>query len=405
MRLKNTYFFLVILALFSTACKSSTNNTKPTTIVVKKDTTLQVGAQQIKELTSLLKGKKVGIIANQSSIIPNLNKNKQVHLVDSLQQLGMQIVKVFSPEHGFRGKADAGEKVIDGMDSRTGLPIISLYGSNKKPKKKQLKGLDILVFDLQDVGVRFYTYISTLHYVMEAAAENDIPLIVLDRPNPNAHYVDGPVLEEGFHSFVGMHPVPIVYGMTIGEYAQMINGEKWLQHGIQCKLTVIPLQNYTHRTPYILPVKPSPNLPNAKAVELYPSLCFFEGTSISCGRGTDKQFQIFGSPLLPKERFSYTFTPKPNQGAKHPKHEDLLCYGLDLSKKEVYKINLQWLLDTYTAYPKKTEFFNSFFEKLAGTNQLQNQIELGYTHRDIRKTWLPELEKFKKTRVKYLLYD
>jgi len=424
MKSKNTYFFLVLISLFTIACKSNLKVIeKPITISqepevkeeiisvkktaalvrVKKDT-LQLAAAQIASYLPLLKGKKVGIVSNQTSII-NSKSRRYTHLVDTLLCLDINIVKVFSPEHGFRGKADAGEKVIDGIDTQTGLSIISLYGHNKKPKPQQLRGIDILVFDLQDVGVRFYTYISTLHYVMEAAAENNIPVLVLDRPNPNAHYIDGPVLEPKFHSFVGMHPVPIVYGMTIGEYAKMINGEKWLLNGLQCDLSVIPLKNYTHNLKYNLAVKPSPNLPNAKAIALYPSLCFFEGTPISCGRGTDKQFQIFGAPELPKEKYNYSFSPYPNEGAKHPKHQGDTCNGLNLQEVAVYKINLQWLIDAYTYYPKKHQFFNSFFNKLAGTDKLKNQIKLGYTHRDIRKTWLPGLAKFKKMRQKYLLYE
>ncbi len=411
MKLKNTYFFLIFLSFFTIACKSNPKVIEKPINTQKLDTTLQIGANQLNKYLPLLKEKKVGIVGNQTSLvaskfqIPNSKFQNYTHLIDTLLHLNINIVKVFSPEHGFRGKADAGEKIVDGIDNKTGLPVISLYGSNKKPSAKQLKGIDVLVFDLQDVGVRFYTYISTLHYVMEAAAENNIPVIVLDRPNPNAHYLDGPMLEDKFKSFVGMHPVPIVYGMTIGEYAKMINGESWLQNGLQCDLTVIPLKNYTHNTSYNLPVKPSPNLPNAQAISLYPSLCFFEGTNISCGRGTDKQFQIFGAPNLPKDLFPFQFTPQPNEGAKHPKHQGKSCQGLNLQDIAVPKINLQWLLDAYTSIPDKDTFFNSFFNKLAGTDKLQNQIKLGYTHRDIRKTWLPDLEKFKKTRQKYLLYQ
>jgi uncharacterized protein YbbC (DUF1343 family) len=417
MSLKNTYFFLVIVSLLIISCKSNPKLKTKTIFKVQKDTiNLYVGASQLDEYLSFIKDKKVAIVGNQTSIInrdplvnlKNLSKDnttKYTHLVDTLLALDVNIVKVFSPEHGFRGKADAGEKIVDGVDNTTGLPIISLYGSNKKPNNKQLKGIDVLLFDLQDVGVRFYTYISTLHYVMEAVAENNIPLIVLDRPNPNAHYVDGPILEKKQHSFVGMHPVPIVYGMTIGEYAQMINGEGWLRNGIKCNLKVVKLKNYTHQTRYILPVKPSPNLPNAKSIELYPSLCFFEGTAISCGRGTDKQFQIFGDPSLPEKYFPFSFTPLPSEGAKYPKHQGELCYGVNLENTDVYKINLQWLLDAYTDFPDKEAFFNPFFTKLAGTEKLQNQIVLGYTHREIRKEWIRPLIAFKKVRAKYLLYE
>jgi uncharacterized protein YbbC (DUF1343 family) len=410
MGIKNTYFFLVLAGLILISCKTNQkSNLKPDNTLQKDSASLKVGASQITDYLQFIKKKKVAVIANQSSLIKPISfdnkKNNYTHLVDTLGSLNINLVKVFSPEHGFRGKADAGEKVVDGIDAKTGLPIISLYGSNKKPKNKQLKGIEVLLFDLQDVGVRFYTYISTLHYVMEAAAENDIPVYVLDRPNPNAHYIDGPILEEKYHSFVGMHPVPIVYGMTIGEYAQMINGEGWLQNGIKCDLKVIKIKNYTHQTRYNLPVRPSPNLPNAKSIELYPSLCFFEGTLISCGRGTEKQFQIFGDPELPEKDFPYSFTPVPNEGAKHPKHEAELCHGINLENTKVSQINLQWLLDAYTSHPNKKEFFNPFFTKLAGTEKLQNQIELGYTDDDIRKEWIRPLLKFKKVRAKYLLYE
>jgi len=410
MGIKNTYFFLVLAGLLLISCKTNQkSNLKPDNTRQKDSTRLEVGASQMIDNLQLIKKKKVAVIANQSSLIKPISfdkkKNNYTHLVDTLLSLDINLVKVFSPEHGFRGKADAGEKVVNGIDAKTNLPIISLYGSNKKPKDAQLKGVEVLLFDLQDVGVRFYTYISTLHYVMEAAAENNIPVYVLDRPNPNAHYVDGPILEEKHHSFVGMHPVPIVYGMTIGEYAQMINGEGWLRNGIKCDLHVMKIKNYTHQTQYNLPVKPSPNLPNAKSVELYPSLCFFEGTVVSCGRGTEKQFQIFGDPDLSEKYFPYSFTPMPNEGAKHPKHQGESCHGINLENTEVHKINLQWLLDAYTSYPNKKEFFNPFFTKLAGTEKLQNQIELGYTHIDIRKEWVRPLLKFKKVRAKYLLYE
>ncbi len=409
MKIKNTYFFSVSIILFMISCKTMPHPVKETLgKTVIDSTTIEVGASQIDKYLPLLKGKKVAIVGNQTSLIQNSEFRIQnyTHVVDSLLSLNINIEKVFSPEHGFRGKADAGEKVVDGIDSATGLPIISLYGNNKKPKAKQLKGIQILLFDLQDVGVRFYTYISTLHYVMEAAAEAKIPLIVLDRPNPNGHYIDGPVLEEKHRSFVGMHPIPIVYGMTIGEYAKMINGEGWLQNGIQCDLTVIPLQNYTHNSHYNLPIKPSPNLPNATAVNLYPSLCFFEGTGISCGRGTAKQFQVFGAPKLPIEDYPFSFIPKSNEGAKHPKHQDHTCNGLNLTNSaNLTEINLQWLIDAYSNYPNKDDFFIPFFTKLAGTELLQNQIELGYSQNNIKKTWQPALDKFKNIRTKYLLYD
>ena len=409
MVLKNTYFFWVLAALFIISCKTNTQGPKTISNLSEISTTkLEVAASQLEKYIPLLKGKNVALVANQTSIIenPSLKKEKYTHLVDTLLALNISLKKVFSPEHGFRGKADAGEKVLDGKDPSTGIPIVSLYGSNKKPKSNQLEGIDIIVFDLQDVGVRFYTYTSTLHYVMEAAAEAAIPVIVLDRPNPNAHYIDGPILERKYESFIGMHPVPIVSGMTIGEYAQMINGEKWLQNGINCDLTVIPLANYTHKTAYELPVKPSPNLPNAKAINLYSSICLFEGTRISCGRGTETQFQIFGSPLLASEKYTFSYTPIPNQGAKHPKHQDKLCYGMNLQEhKRLDEIELNWILNAYANYPNQKDFFIPYFSKLAGTAKLQNQIELGYSAADIKKTWQPGIEKFKKIRLKYLLYD
>ncbi|MCK5400122.1 MAG: DUF1343 domain-containing protein, partial [Flavobacteriaceae bacterium] len=305
----------------------------------------------------------------------------------------------------FRGTADAGEKVKDGFDTKTGLPIVSLYGKNRKPSAAHLKDIDILIFDIQDVGARFYTYIGTLHYVMEACAEQNIPLLILDRPNPNGLYIDGPILEPEYQSFVGMHPVPVVHGMTIGEYAQMLNGERWLENGIKCDITVIPIGNYTHNTFYSLPIKPSPNLPNDKAVNLYPSLCFFEGTNVSAGRGTDSQFQIFGSPFLGKQLFDFEFTPQPNEGAKYPKHKGELCYGLNLkSKANLKSLNLEWLIKAYNGTQNKSEFFNTFFTKLAGTKKLQKQIAAGFTENQIKATWQEELEAFKKTREKYLIY-
>jgi uncharacterized protein YbbC (DUF1343 family) len=294
--------------------------------------------------------------------------------------------------------------VVDGKDAKTGLPIISLYGNNKKPKAEQLAGLDVMVFDLQDVGARFYTYISSLHYLMEACAENKIPLIVLDRPNPNGGIVDGPVLEKEYTSFVGMHPIPLLHGMTIGEYAQMINGEKWLKDGLQCTLTVVPCLNYQRDRAYSLPVKPSPNLPNDQAVNLYASLCLFEGTNVSVGRGTEKQFQVYGSPYLPKSAFS--FTPIPNLGAKEPPYKNVLCYGEDLTAlPKVRQLELKWLIKAYHTTADKSLFFNSFFTKLAGTTQLQQQIETGATEAVIRKTWEPGLVAFKAMRQKYLLYN
>ena len=359
---------------------------------------ISTGADNFQAYLPKLKDKKVGIVTNQTGILTN-----KVHLVDFLLEKKIKLQKIFAPEHGFRGTADAGEHVVDGKDTKTGLPIISLYGDNKKPKKEQLAGINVMIFDLQDVGARFYTYISSLHYIMEACAENNISLIVLDRPNPNGSIVDGPILEKEFTSFVGMHPIPVLHGMTIGEYARMINGENWLQSKVKCKLEVIPCLNYARDMPYSLLTKPSPNLPNDKAINLYASLCFFEGTNVSVGRGTEKQFQIYGSPFLPKSGFS--FTPIPNFGAKEPMHKDKLCYGEDLTSiPRVTKLELKWLIKAYQSTADKSKFFNPFFTKLAGTKKLQQQIEVGVSENDIRKSWEAGLIAFKKMRTKYLIY-
>jgi uncharacterized protein YbbC (DUF1343 family) len=359
---------------------------------------IMTGAAQAELYVQKLKGKKVGVVAHQASLV-----DSKTHLIDALLEAQIAVVKVFAPEHGFRGDADAGESVSDQKDIKTGLPILSLYGKNRKPAAESLQGIDLMLLDLQDVGVRFYTYLSTLHYVMEACAEQGIPLILLDRPNPNTHYVDGPVLEEDCKSFVGMHPVPIVSGMTIGEYAQMINGEKWLAGRVQCELTVIPLKNFTHRTPYEIPIRPSPNLPNAQSIALYPSLCLLEPTVISVGRGTEMQFQIYGHPQLPKSSFS--FTPKPNYGAKKPKLMDQLCHGEDLSRIDrPNKIELQWLIRAYSNFPDKENFFKKGFFRIAGTQKLQEQLSAGQNEKQIRKTWEKDLEDFRAIRQKYLLY-
>jgi uncharacterized protein YbbC (DUF1343 family) len=356
---------------------------------------LVLGAERTNIYLPLLKNKKIAVVGNQSSMISN------THLVDSLLSLKINVVKVFSPEHGFRGKADAGAKIEDETDEKTGLPIISLYGKNKKPTVEQLKGIELLLFDIQDVGARFYTYISTLHYVMEAAADNNIKVIVLDRPNPNGHYIDGPIREKGFESFVGMHPIPIVHAMTIGEYAQMINGEKWIAR--QCDLTVIEMENYTHDMSYDLPIKPSPNLPNSRSINLYPSLCLFEGTNVSLGRGTEYPFQHFGAPYL---KSNYSFTPKSGEGSKSPPHENKKCYGTDLRFQDNYleEINLNWLIESYNNCPEKEKFFNSFFDKLAGTDKLRLQIIEAKTAKEIKESWQENLNEFKKIRNKYLLY-
>ncbi|MRI63297.1 DUF1343 domain-containing protein [Ornithobacterium rhinotracheale] len=403
MRFKYTFFSLFLLLIF---CKAQEKPSVDTHLVTKcfEKPQIRVGAENTIAYLPLLVNKKVGVVTNQTGILPSYGNE---HLVDFLLAQKINVKKIFSPEHGFRGKADAGEKVKSGIDEKTGLPIISLYGDNRKPKASQLQDLEVILFDLQDVGVRFYTYISTLHYVMEAAAEKGIPVIVLDRPNPNAHYIDGSMLEPALRGFVGMHEVPIVYGMTIGEYAQMINGEKWLKNGIQADLTVVPLQNYTHDTPYDLPVKPSPNLPNAQSVNLYPSLCFFEGAHVSVGRGTDKQFQLYGSPYLKGETFK--FVPKPNEGAKNPKFNGKTCYGEDLSNHErLNEISLKFLLDAYkknTKNPFFTTMGGSYWiDKLAGTPSLRKQIISGWDEAKIKKTWQKGIEDFKKIRAKYLLY-
>jgi len=358
----------------------------------------KTGADNFELYLPLLKDKKVGVVTNQSGILTN-----KTHLVDFLLSKSIHVKRIFAPEHGFRGTADAGELIKDGKDTKTNLPIISLYGNNKKPKPEQLEEIDIMIFDLQDVGARFYTYISSLHYVMEACAENNIQLIVLDRPNPNGGIVDGPILEKENTSFVGMHQIPVLHGMTIGEYAQMIHGEKWLKNETSCNLKVIPCINYDRNMEYNLLVKPSPNLPNAQSINLYASLCFFEGTNVSVGRGTEKQFQIYGSPYLPNSGFS--FVPKPNEGAKDPVYNGKICFGEDLSKiKKLNQLELKWLLKAYNETSDKSKFFNSFFIKLAGTKKLQEQIEAGISEKEIRKSWESGLNEIKFIRKKYLIY-
>jgi len=364
-------------------------------------------AQNMGRYLPLLQSKQIGLVANQTSVVKNstIETESFTHLADTLRSLGISLKKVFAPEHGFRGTADAGAHISNGIDQKTGLEVISLYGANKKPRVEDLADIDLMIFDIQDVGVRFYTYISTLHYVMEACAEQNIPLIVLDRPNPNAHYIDGPVLKDDFKSFVGMHPVPVVYGMTIGEYAKMINGESWLQGQIKTDLTVISVENYTHDTPYALPIAPSPNLRSKQAIALYPSLCFFEGTPISAGRGTDRPFEIFGAPNLNVERYAFEFRPVARQGAKWAKFKDEICHGLDLGQITPGEhLELGWLIDTYDEAADKENFFNPFFDKLAGTDQLKKDIQAGLNKEEIYARWTKELEDFEQIRAKYLLY-
>ncbi|MEY3438671.1 MAG: hypothetical protein RL265_1256 [Bacteroidota bacterium] len=360
-----------------------------------------LGIDRLHLFVDSLKNKNIAVVSNQTSVVGN------VHLVDTLLALKLNVLKVFSPEHGFRGEADAGEKVHTTIDVKTGLPLISLYGHNKKPEAYQLADIDIVIYDIQDVGVRFYTYISTLHYVMEACAENGKQLVVLDRPNPNGHYIDGPIREVDQRSFVGMHPVPIVYGMTIGEYAMMVNGEKWLRDGIACKMWVIPCKNYTHKTKYALPVAPSPNLRSEAAITLYPSLCLFEATTVSVGRGTERPFEVFGHPKFHANEF--TFTPISSPGAKHPMYENKVCYGFDLQgsiTKRKYEINLNYLIQAKDLLGDSIQFIDqvAFFNRLAGTTKLREQIYAGWSAKEIRETWKPGLEEFKKTRHKYLLY-
>jgi uncharacterized protein YbbC (DUF1343 family) len=380
--LKKTLFFLLLLSLYLSA-------------------QIVTGAENFQAYRPYLKGKNVALVVNQSSLVFG------EHLVDKLLRDKIKVKKIFAPEHGFRGEADAGQHVKNGLDSATGLPIVSLYGKHKKPTKQDLKGIDVIVFDIQDVGVRFYTYLSTLHYIMEAASESHIPVIVLDRPNPNGGRIDGEVLNLKYKSFVGMHPVPILYGMTIGEYALMINGEGWLKDGKGVDLKVIRLGDYTHNTPYSLMVKPSPNLPNDLSVYLYPSLAFFEGTTFSAGRGTTQQFQLYGSPYYTKKHFS--FKPISREGAKHPKHENKTCYGVDLSGEPIGindGINLNYILDAYRHYPYKKRFFlkSKFIDKLSGSSNLRKQIMAGESAKSIKASWQKGLANFKAIRQNYLIY-
>ncbi len=374
---------------------------------IKTDTIapIVVGANRTPHYLPLLEGKKIGVVANQTSVI--FKKTGHTHLVDSLLSWNVMVKKVFAPEHGFRGKADAGEHVKDGLDAKTGLPIISLYGKNRKPSAAQLEELDLVVFDIQDVGVRFYTYIATLQLVMEACAENNVPILVLDRPNPNGHYVDGPTMKKEHTGFLGMTEIPLVYGMTIGEYAQMINKEVWLEEGKKANLKVIRLENYAHGTSYHLPIRPSPNLPNDISITLYPSLGLFEGTNVNAGRGTEYQFQRFGASFLDSTKYSFSYAPKPNFGSKYPKEEGKKCFGTDLSHiNRMDAVSLKWLIDAYKNSKEKDKFFNtSGFTKHAGTTALQKQIESGMSEEEIKKTWQKELKTFKKIREKYLIYD
>ncbi len=420
-------FKILPLALLLTVASAAQ---KPFALSTEEETPkIQSGADRINVYMPLIKGRTVGIFANQTSMVG------KTHLVDTLRSLGVDIKVIFGPEHGFRGTADAGEKIGNYTDEKTGIPVVSLYGSKRRPSAEDVKDVDILIFDIQDVGVRFYTFISSLEEFMEAAFELGKPLMILDRPNPNGHYVDGPVLDLKYRSFVGRQPIPVVYGMTMAEYAFMIAGEGWLSEKANAKYAyyktaensvdtpfhfqVIKCKGYDHKTKYVLPVKPSPNLPNIQSIYLYPSTCFFEGTVLSEGRGTNKQFQVFGHPSLPKNL--YSFTPNPNDGAKSSKLYGQLCYGWDLSgtpEEVLAKVNnrvqLRWLIEAYSLFPEKDKFFlqpksgkmeESFFTKLAGNNDLWQQIRDGKTEKEIRASWEPKLSEFKKIRKKYLMYD
>jgi uncharacterized protein YbbC (DUF1343 family) len=389
MRISSRAIYTLAIIVFSTTCYSLQREPVP-------------GAYRFEQYIPLIEGKAVAVVANQTSMIG------KTHLVDNLVGIGINIKKIFAPEHGFREMADAGEKIGDRTDPGTGIPLVSLYGNYLKPTPDDLQGIDVVLFDIQDVGVRFYTYISTLHYVLEACAENGVRCIVLDRPNPNGFYFDGNIADTVFRSFVGMDPVPVVHGMTVGEYARMLNGEGWLRQGVKCELTVVTCKDYKHKTLYRLPVKPSPNLPDQTSIYLYPSICFFEGTRISLGRGTPYPFQVFGSPELPDRGFS--FTPESVPGAANPPLLGQKCYGTDLRNaiKEklvpVPKINLEWLIGAYNDYPRKDQFFTSYFDVLASGPLLREQIRKGMSAEEIRASWQEGLARFAEIRKKYLLY-
>lgn len=401
LNIKSKKFVLIVLMLLANNQNFIAQNKENRDLI-----SFKTGADQPEKYLPLLDNKVVAVVTNQTGLLED-----RTHLVDFLVKNKVKIKHIFAPEHGFRGEADAGEYIKNGIDTKTNLPIVSLYGNNKKPTDEQMKGIDIVLFDIQDVGVRFYTYISTLTYVMEAAAENNVEVIVLDRPNPHDGYTDGPVLKAKWTSFVGLHPVPVVYGLTIGEYGKMVNGEQWLKNKIQAKYTLIPMQGYHKTQRYPISERPSPNLPNDRAINLYPSLCFFEGTQVSVGRGTDLPFQIYGSPWI--KNMSYTFTPKPTIGAKEPFLKGQMCYGEDLHNydTDLRELNLEWVIKAYNNYenPKKNFFLidakkRYWFDTLAGTDELRKQIISHKSAEEIRNSWKKDLQEFEKIRTKYIIY-
>lgn len=394
---------LFLLLSFGFSCNSQSQG-QDEGLSLASSRNIKPGAERTEEYFPLLQGKRLAVAGNHTSRVG------ERHLVDTLLSSGFKVVKVFSPEHGFRGLAAAGERVDSSVDETTGLPVISLYGNNRKPRAEQLADVDLIIIDLQDVGMRFYTYISTMTLILQAAAREGKAVMVLDRPNPHGHYVDGPILDLAYGSFVGLHPVPVVHGMTMGEYACMVNAEGWLGYKVECDLTVIPVEHYTHTDIYHLPVSPSPNLPNMQAVFLYPSLCFFEGTVISVGRGTPMPFQVYGHPRLPADKYPFSFTPQSVSAAPNPPALGETCYGRDLRDlpledlQDEKRINLSYLLEAFRNYPEKDKFFNNYFDRLAGSNLLRNQVLAGQTEAQIRESWQPGLAEFKKVRKKYLLY-
>ncbi|HEV7331404.1 MAG TPA: DUF1343 domain-containing protein [Flavisolibacter sp.] len=421
---RNLLLFFAALSVQASCSAQNGNKANPTKTSSRTEqvsTTIVPAADQMNKYLPLLKDKKVALLVNHTSTVGG------THIIDTLSKLGIDIKVVFGPEHGFRGDAPDGAKIETTTDAKTGIPVVSLYGKKNKPSAEDLKGIDMMVYDIQDVGTRFYTFISSMQYFMEAALENNIPMIILDRPNPNGFYVDGPVLDPKFKTFVGMQPVPVVYGMTTGEYANMILQEGWLGEAANkayerlktvryregakfFQLHVIPVANYTHKSKYILPIKPSPNLPDMPSIYWYASTCFFEGTTFSEGRGTPKPFQYIGHPQMPKTMFS--FTPVSTPGAPNPKHKDKVCYGFNLSgttdevlKQIDNKVQIKYLIDAYRLFPDKEAFFNKGIDRLAGTDELAKQIKAGLSEAEIRKSWEPKLSEFKQIRKKYLLYE